>query len=286
MRPPTAAGNLDRPVLELQDVCAQYGTRKTRRWTSPRRQDSQAQQAPEAVMAVRNVSLSVERGTIAGLVGESGSGKTTLGHCVVGLMRVAAGEIYYEGALASSPHQRPVFPRVRGVQIVYQDPNSALNPRRTVGSLIREVLHVHRLVPRSQMANRCTELLGQVGLPASVASSRARELSGGMCQRVAIARSLAFEPRLLVADEIISALDASVQAQVLNLLADLRARTGVAILLITHDLAVVNQVCDQVLVMHRGQLVETGPTQEVLRSPAHSYTESLLQAVPQIERAG
>lgn len=237
-------------------------------------------------MAVQNVSMSIDRGSIAGLVGESGSGKTTLGHCVVGLMRVAAGEIHYGGALASSPQHRPSFPRVRGVQIVYQDPNSALNPRRTVGSLIREVLQVHRLVPRGQKADRCAELLEQVGLPGSVASRRARELSGGMCQRVAIARSLAFEPRLLVADEIVSALDASVQAQVLNLLADLRARTGVAILLITHDLAVVNQVCDQVLVMHRGRLVEAGSTQEVLRSPAHRYTESLLQAVPQIERMG
>lgn len=274
------------PLLQVRNVSVSYGVRRARRTRLTRPARRAPGEPPEQVTAVRDVSLSIEAGSIVGLVGESGSGKTTLGHCVVGLMPVTAGEIRYAGTLASSPQYRPTFPRVRGVQIVYQDPNSALNPRRAIGSLIREVLRVHRLVPRSQMTGRCTELLSQVGLPDTVAARRGRELSGGMCQRVAIARSLAFEPRLLVADEIVSALDASVQAQVLNLLADLRDRTGVAILLITHDLAVVNQVCDRVLVMHRGELVETGATEEVLRRPAHAYTQSLLRSVPQIERAG
>jgi peptide/nickel transport system ATP-binding protein len=235
-------------------------------------------------MAVRHVSLAVQPGESVGLVGESGSGKTTLGNCIVGLMPLAEGEIRYEGRQASIPRQRPAFPRVQGVQTVYQDPNSALNPRRSIGSLINEVLVVHRMVPRAQVAERCSELLNQVGLSSSIKARRPRELSGGMCQRVAIARALAFEPRILVADEIVSALDASVQAQVLNLLVELRARTGIAILLITHDLAVVNQACDRVAVMHDGEIVETGPTAGVLRRPQHSYTVSLLEAVPHIEK--
>jgi len=196
-----------------------------------------------------------------------------------------AGEIRYEGTLASSAGRRPAFPRVRGVQTVYQDPNSALNPRRSVGSLINEVLRVHRLVPRSEVADRCSDLLARVGLSASIKPRRPRELSGGMCQRVAIARALAFEPKILVADEIVSALDASVQAQVLNLLVDLRERTGIAILLITHDLAVVNQACERVAVMHDGEVVETGPTAEVLRRPRHTYTVSLIEAVPRLEKS-
>jgi peptide/nickel transport system ATP-binding protein len=253
------------PLLELREVSAGYGK--------------------PVQLAVREVSLGIQPGESVGLVGESGSGKTTLGNCVVGLMRLTAGEIWYAGTLASSAGKRPAFPRARGVQTVYQDPNSALNPRRSVGSLINEVLLVHRMVPRSEVAGRCTDLLAQVGLSASIKSRRPRELSGGMCQRVAIARALAFEPRILVADEIVSALDASVQAQVLNLLVELRARTGIALLLITHDLAVVNQACDRVVVMHEGEAVETGPTADVLRHPRDEYTVSLLEAIPQIEKS-
>ncbi len=253
------------PLLELREVSAGYGK--------------------PVQLAVRAVTLDIQPGESVGLVGESGSGKTTLGNCIVGLMPLAAGEISYDGRLASGARTRPAFPRVRGVQTVYQDPNSALNPRRSVGSLINEVLLVHRMVPRAEVGDRCTDLLARVGLSASIKSRRPRELSGGMCQRVAIARALAFEPRILVADEIVSALDASVQAQVLNLLVELRAQTGIALLLITHDLAVVNQACDRVVVMHDGEAVEAGPTAEVLRQPRHAYTVSLLEAIPQIEKS-
>jgi peptide/nickel transport system ATP-binding protein len=236
-------------------------------------------------LAVREVTLDLNRGESVGLVGESGSGKTTLGNCIAGLMPLAAGEIRYQGTPVSRPGGRLTFPRVRGVQIVYQDPQEALNPHRSVGSLISEVLRVHGLVPRSAVSARCSELLARVGLDASVKPLRPRYLSGGMCQRVAIARALAFEPRVLVADEIVSALDASVQAQVLNLLAELRERTGIAILLITHDLAVVNQSCDRVAVMHDGEIVETGPVTDVLTRPRHPYTGSLIRAVPRLESA-
>jgi peptide/nickel transport system ATP-binding protein len=270
------------PLLELKGVCATYD--RVPRSRSRGLSGARVRHPGEPVMAVRHASLVIQRGESVGVVGESGSGKTTLGNCAVGLMPLAAGEIFYEGQLASVAGRRPAFPRVRGVQVVYQDPHSALNPRRRIGSLINEVLVVHRMVPRSKVAERCSELLDQVGLSSSIKSRRPRELSGGMCQRVAIARALAFEPRILVADEIVSALDASVQAQVLNLLVELRMRTGIAIMLITHDLAVVNQDCDRVVVMHDGEIVETGATADVLRQPRHSYTISLLEAVPHIEK--
>lgn len=255
----------DPPLLEMREVSAGYGPGGSQ-------------------LAVRAVTLAIRPGEIVGLVGESGAGKTTLGNCATGLTPVTRGDIWYRGALASTAGSRPAFPRVHGVQGVYQDPGSALNPRRTVGSLICEVLRVHRMVPRPAVAGRCSDLLAQVGLADGIKGRRPGELSGGMCQRVAIARALAFEPRLLVADEIVSALDASVQAQVINLLAELRERTGVTVLLITHDLAVVNQICDRVVVLHAGEVVESGPTTEVLCRPSHDYTALLIGAVPQLER--
>jgi peptide/nickel transport system ATP-binding protein len=279
---PNPDGGIAEPLLELKGVCATYDRVPHSR--SRGLGGGGVRRPGEPVMAVRDASLAIQRGESVGVVGESGSGKTTLGNCAVGLMPLAAGEILYEGRPASVAGRRPAFPRVRGVQVVYQDPHSALNPRRRIGSLINEVLLVHRMVPRPKVAERCSELLDQVGLSSSIKSRRPRELSGGMCQRVAIARALAFEPRLLVADEIVSALDASVQAQVLNLLVELRAHTGIAIMLITHDLAVVNQDCDRVVVMHDGEIVETGATADVLRRPQHSYTISLLEAVPHIEK--
>jgi peptide/nickel transport system ATP-binding protein len=235
-------------------------------------------------LVIRDVSFAVGEGESVGLVGESGSGKTTVGLCLVGLLPLAAGEISYAGTVVGRGGELAAPPRVRGVQAVYQDPQSALNPRRSVGSLIREVLHVHGL-PRARCEARCVELLEMVGLPGSTAARRSRELSGGMCQRVAIARALALEPRLLVADEVVSALDASVQAQVLNLLDDLRAGLGLGVLLITHDLAVLHQSCQRVLVMSAGEIVEHGATAEVLRAPQHEYTRSLIAAVPSLDSA-
>ncbi len=226
------------------------------------------------------VDLSISPGEILGIVGQSGSGKTTLANCLTGLMPIASGTIEFEGDPLVLHRSRAAPPRVRGVQMAYQDPYSTLNPRRTIGSILTEILHVHRLCPRSQIRRRCMQLLSLVGLAEDVLARRPGELSGGMRQRVAIARALALEPRVLVADEIVSALDASVQAQVLNLVLDLRDSTGIAVAFVTHDLAVVSQVCDRVMVMRDGQVVEQGETRSVLDSPSHEYTRLLVASVP------
>jgi ABC-type glutathione transport system ATPase component len=202
------------------------------------------------------------------------------------LLRLSSGEIHYSGTLVSSPQHKPRLPRVHGVQVVYQDPFSALNPRRSVGSILREILVVHKMCERRQAPERSRALLRQVGLDSRVLKARPRALSGGMCQRVALARALAFEPQLLIADEVVSALDASVQAQVLNLLADLREMMGLSLLFISHDLAVVNQLCGRVAVMHKGRIVEFGVASEVLRSPKAQYTRGLLSAIPQVIARG
>ena len=174
------------------------------------------------------------------------------------------------------------MPRVNGVQMVYQDPYSALNPKRAVGSTLREILTVHKLCPRPAVKDRAVELLESVGLSSDVLTRRPRSLSGGMCQRVAIARALAFQPTVLVADEVVSALDASVQAQVLNLIADTRENAGLSVVFVTHDLAVVNQVCDRVVVLHRGVIVESGTPEAILSNPSDPYTRSLIDAVPEL----
>jgi ABC-type glutathione transport system ATPase component len=228
------------------------------------------------------VHLTVRPGESLGIVGESGSGKTTLGKCVVGLMPISAGQILFRGQVVGRPGRVADVPRVNGVQMVYQDPYSALNPKRTVGSTLREILTVHKLCARSQAQERSAELLESVGLSADILKRRPRSLSGGMCQRVAIARALAFGPTVLVADEVVSALDASVQALVLNLIADTRETTGLSVIFITHDLAVVNQVCDRVIVLNRGAVVESGNTADILNRPSDPYTRSLIDAVPEL----
>jgi peptide/nickel transport system ATP-binding protein len=297
----TSAGEELQPLLEVRGVRASYYSdrRRRKRFTervedgaatstvagatgTPSASAGKGSASPSRAFELRDVSVIVPRGACVGLVGESGSGKTTLGNCVAGLLPVIAGEIRYNGAIVSSPVQKPKLPRVHGVQVVYQDPYSALNPRRSVGSILREILLVHKLCSRSEVRMRCEGLLAQVGLDPRVLASRPRALSGGMCQRVAIARALAFEPELLIADEVVSSLDASIQAQVLNLLTDLREAMGLSVLFISHDLAVVNQLCDTVAVMYRGRVVEVGRTESVLQAPRDDYTRRLLKAIPRI----
>jgi len=226
--------------------------------------------------AIRSVSLALGEGECLGIVGESGSGKTTLAHCMAGLLEPSSGQVLFRGEVVNQAGHRARVPRVRGVQIVFQDPTSSLNPRRTAGSVLGEILHVHGL-PGS-----VAELLAQVGLTADVSGSRPARLSGGQQQRVAIARALAFEPQLIIADEIVSSLDASVQAQILNLLDGLRRRFQLSIVLITHDLAVARQLCDRIAVMHRGEVVELGATDTVLQDARHEYTRELVAAVPRL----
>ena len=236
-----------------------------------------------ATQAVRAVSLSIEDGECLGIVGESGSGKTTLASCIAGLLEPSSGTITFRGKVVNAPARSSRVPRVHGIQIVFQDPASSLNPRRSVGSVLGEILQVHRLAPRQEIPARVRGLLDQVSLAADVAGVRPSRLSGGQQQRVAIARALAFEPALIVADEIVSSLDASVQAQILNLLDGLRRRLRLSIVLITHDLAVARQLCDRLAVMRRGELVELGTTDSVLRTPQHEYTRELLAAVPRLK---
>jgi peptide/nickel transport system ATP-binding protein len=235
--------------------------------------------------ALSDVTLGVSRGECLGVVGESGSGKTTLANCLAGLHSPSSGTVIYQGEPISAPGIRRRFPRVYGIQIVFQDPEASLNPRRTVGSVLAEVIKVHSLRPKGRVADRVTELFNQVGLDSELAGRRPRRLSGGQQQRVAIARALAFEPTLVIADEIVSALDASVQAQILNLLADLREQLGLSIILVTHDMSVARHLCDRIIVMRSGEVVEQGPADQVLLSPSHPYTRELLRAVPRLEGA-
>ncbi|MFI6901571.1 ABC transporter ATP-binding protein [Nonomuraea sp. NPDC050394] len=214
--------------------------------------------------AVDSVSLEVPPGGIVGLVGESGSGKSSLAKAVSGLVR-------YSGRITGASR----------VQMVFQDPYASLDPRMKVGESVAEGLLE---LPRAARPDEVTRLLGLVSLPADLASRYPRELSGGMRQRVAIARALGARPDLLVADEITSALDVSVQGSVLNLIRSLRDTLGLSILFISHNLAVVRYVCDTVAVMHRGRIVEHGPTEAVVERPTHDYTRTLLEAVPRLQR--
>jgi ABC-type glutathione transport system ATPase component len=239
-----------------------------------------ARGSAEPFTAVANASVRLAPGQSLGIVGESGAGKTTLARCLAGLSRPSAGAVRYRGTVVNAPQEPVRMPRVRGVQVVFQDPGASLNPRRRIDSLLREVLHVHRMCPAEDEQRRVGELLAEVGLAASVGRSRPGTLSGGQQQRAAIARALAFEPDVLIADEAVSSLDASVQAQILNLLANLRASRDLAIVMISHDTAVVRQLCDRVAVMYRGEIVESGETDAVFGAPAHPYTCALLDAVP------
>jgi oligopeptide/dipeptide ABC transporter ATP-binding protein len=233
----------------------------------------------EVLRAVDGVDLDVNRGEAVGLVGESGCGKSTLGRCIVGLYELTGGEVSYDGSVLSA--NRPRAQR-RRMQMVFQDPYSSLNPRMTVAQTLGELLRVHKMVPRNRVEDRSRELLELVGLSQQALHAYPRQFSGGQRQRVSIARALALEPELLVADEPVSALDVSVQATVLNLLDDLRHRLGLTMLFIAHNMAVVRHVCDRVAVMYLGRIVETAPTQELFTNPRHPYTQGLLKAVPRL----
>jgi oligopeptide/dipeptide ABC transporter ATP-binding protein len=229
--------------------------------------------------AVDGVDLALVKGETLGLVGESGCGKSTLGRCIVGLYEPTAGEIRYAGSTLPVKRDRPDR---RRIQMVFQDPYASLNPRMTVRQTLSELLRAHRMVPRERIDERCRELLDLVRLGDRALDAHPRQFSGGQRQRVSIARALALEPELLVADEPVSALDVSVQATVLNLLDDLRARLGLTVLLIAHNMAVVRHVCDRVAVMYLGRIVETAPTAELFADPRHPYTAGLLKAVPRL----
>jgi peptide/nickel transport system ATP-binding protein len=231
------------------------------------------------VPAAQDVSFSIRRGETLGLVGESGSGKSTVGRCVMRLTEPNAGTVRIGDIAFSSLPPRGLRPHRKRIQMVFQDPFASLNPRRTVGRIIAEGPLVQGADDRSAL-RKADDLIRLVGLPARALDRYPHEFSGGQRQRIGIARALALEPEVLVADEPVSALDVSVQAQILALVRDLQERLGLAILFITHDLRVAAQVCDRVAVMQRGRIVEEAPAAALFQAPQHAYTRELLAAVP------
>jgi len=235
------------------------------------------------VAAVDGVTLSVHEGESLGIVGETGSGKSTLARILLHLLEPTSGVVRWRGEDVTRARGAQLAELRRKRQLVFQDPAGSLNPRKTVGAALADPFAIHGLLPeRAARARRVAELLEQVGLDAALANRYPHELSGGMRQRVAIARAIALEPELLVADEPVSALDVSIQAQILTLLRELRRELGLTLVLIAHDLAVVRHMCDRVAVMREGRLVEVAPVEELYRAPREDYTRELLAAVPRV----
>ncbi|MGH3311764.1 MAG: ABC transporter ATP-binding protein [Streptomyces sp.] len=258
----SGAGESQPPALEVRDLVRHFAGRGG------------------TVRAVDGVSLTVGRGEVVGLVGESGSGKSTVGQCVVRLDDPTAGTVRIGGVDVTRLSRRALRPLRKDFHLVYQDPSASLDPRMTVGRIVAEPLVLHRMASGDALRDRVAGLLRQVGLRPELTDRRPHELSGGQRQRVSIARALAVDPLLLVADEPTSALDVSVQASVLNLLADLQRDRGFGCLFITHDLAAVEFLADRIAVMYLGEIVEQAPAAELFAAPKHPYTQALLSAVP------
>jgi peptide/nickel transport system ATP-binding protein/oligopeptide transport system ATP-binding protein len=253
------------PLLEVVDLRKSYVDRSGAR-----------------VEAVRGVSFSVAAGEVLGIVGESGCGKTTLGRTVLRLMEPTSGRILLEGEDFAAMSGAALKAVRRKMQIIFQDPFGSLNPRHKVSTIIAEPLVVHGLGGREA---RVAELLAAVGLPPDAGTRYPHEFSGGQRQRIAIARALALKPKLVIADEPVSALDVSIQSQIINLISDLKATLGLSMIFISHDLSVIRHVSDRIAVMKDGVFVETGTAAEIFERPQHAYTQTLLAAIPRIGRA-
>src|SRR5262245_51006311 len=262
-----------RPLLEARDVVVLLGGRKR----------SLLRPALPPVRAVAGVSLSLEAGETLGLVGESGCGKTTLGRTLLGIEREAAGEVRLDGTRVSGLSPREARARRRAIQYVHQDAGAALDPWWSIGGLLEEGLTVHGVSQARERQAKVATMLEAVGLDKTFFPRYVHELSGGQLRRVALGRILLLQPRIVILDEPTSGLDLSVQATVLSLIADLRARLGLSYLLISHDLSVVERMCDRVAIMYLGRIVETGPARAIFKTPRHPYTQALLAAAPRLE---
>ncbi len=235
------------------------------------------------VQAVDDVSFQIHKGECFGLVGESGCGKSTIGKMIVGLLRPTKGEIWFEGKNITALSEKERRAYCKDIQLIFQDPYASLNPRMTIGNIIAEPIRTNNILPDDQVEKRVDELLECVGLAPYMRNRYPHEFSGGQRQRVGIARALAVNPKLIVCDEPVSALDASIQAQILNLLRSLQKELGVTYLFIAHGLGAVHYISDEIAVMYLGRIVETGEGQEVFHHPAHPYAQLLIQAVPSMD---
>jgi peptide/nickel transport system ATP-binding protein len=260
------------PIIEVRDLSVEFNRAGSSLLSWGIRQ--------QPFRALDQVSLSIHEGETIGIVGESGSGKSTLARTIVRLTAPTTGEILYKGVPVHTMKGQDLLSYRRAVQMIFQNPYDSLNPRLTVEETIAEPLVRHELVPRSDVGPKVAKLLDSVELPQHFAGRRAVQLSGGQCQRVGIARALAMNPRVLIADEITSALDVTTQAQVLDLLQKLKAEQDLTLIYISHDLAVVNAICERVMVVNAGCLVETGPAKDVMAAPKSEYTRQLIQAIP------
>jgi len=237
----------------------------------------------EYIYAVKRVSFKVRKGTTMGLVGESGSGKSTIGKAILRLAPIGNGTIRYDGNELTELSDKEFMPFRKQIQTIFQDPYASMNPRLTIASIVAEPLLVHAPeMGRKQREERVADLLEKVGLPADSMNRYPHQFSGGQRQRICIARALSSSPEFIICDECVSALDVSVQAQIVNLLQDIQDELGITYLFIAHDLAVVEHMCDEALVMELGEIVEQGPTDSLYRSPQHPYTQRLLSAVPRM----
>jgi oligopeptide transport system ATP-binding protein len=263
---------MDAPLLAVRDLVKHF-RRPRAALLGPK---------PPPVRAVDGVTFSLGRGEALGLVGESGSGKSTVARLIVGLERATSGSIQLEGRELTRLSAREWRPLRRRIQMVFQDPSASLDPRQSAAAIVAEPLAIHRVGRRRERRTRALELLDAVGLSARQADHFPHEFSGGQRQRIAIARALALEPDLIVCDEPVSALDVSVQAQILNLLHELQQRLGLAYLFISHDLAVVRALCARVAGMQLGQIVEREPRETLFTEPRHEYTRKLLASVPRV----
>ena len=260
------------PLLSVQDLTVHFPIKEAAGLTRRRR----------VVQAVDGVSFDLEAGASLGLVGESGCGKSTTGRAIVRLLEPTSGRILFKDTDLAGLKEKELRPFRRELQIVFQDPYGSLNPRQTVGTIIGTPLRVHNLVDKGKEKDRVSELLERVGLNPEHHNRYPNEFSGGQRQRIGIARALAVEPQVIVADEPVSALDVSIQAQVMNLMDDLRKDLGISFVFIAHDLGVVRHFCDRVAVMYLGKIVEQGSRDQIYNAPQHPYTQALLSAAPDL----